>query len=267
MSVKTVYESAGEFFAAQHSPNLNRVTINTQVRYGCGEGSAAWESKQKNLLNNRSSCGWIPPVGTGSSEKTPTPGANGEKHLGWQIFSQAFVVVLGLAAVVISLALILNAYEVDENATATSATTTTAQQTPANSQNEASGGGGPTGPSGGTPTEVTAETPAPVSAAAPVSTSVSSSSVVAILTPIMAGIVGIAGLFFGVSATGSARGRQAGTEQTVADTTAKFADTSAKAIDLATVTQQSAPPIAETGGKEDPDPPEGETKRLGDDGF
>jgi hypothetical protein len=38
------------------------------------------------------------------------------------------------------------------------------------------------------------------------------SSVVAVMTPIAAGIVAIVGLFFGISGTGSARGRQAGAE-------------------------------------------------------
>jgi uncharacterized membrane protein YcjF (UPF0283 family) len=36
--------------------------------------------------------------------------------------------------------------------------------------------------------------------------STSASSVVAVLTPVMAGIIGVAGLFFGISATASSRG-------------------------------------------------------------
>jgi flagellar biosynthesis component FlhA len=53
------------------------------------------------------------------------------------------------------------------------------------------------------------------------SSSVSASSVVAVLTPVIAGIVGIAGLFFGLSATGSAKAKQAEADQQVATTEAK----------------------------------------------
>ena len=49
-------------------------------------------------------------------------------------------------------------------------------------------------------------------AAASAEASTSASSVVAVMTPIAAGIVGIVGLVFGISGTGSARGRQAGAE-------------------------------------------------------
>jgi hypothetical protein len=49
-------------------------------------------------------------------------------------------------------------------------------------------------------------------AAATAEASTNASSVVAVMTPIAAGIVAIVGLFFGISGTGSARGRQAGAE-------------------------------------------------------
>jgi hypothetical protein len=164
-----------------------------------------------------------------------------EKHLGWQIFAQATVVVLGLAAVVVCLALILNAYEVSEDPAPTTNTLTAATQQTAASD------GAPAQPGeqdGGATT--------PAAEPSGTSTSVSSSSVVAILTPIMAGIVGIAGLFFGISSTGSARGRQAGADQTVADTTAKAADASAKAVDLVAEVQQKEGPGASQGRQQSP---------------
>jgi hypothetical protein len=169
-----------------------------------------------------------------------------DSYLGWQIFSQSLVVILGLAAVVVSLALILDAYEVEEEAApAAAATTSTSQESVATNQSsQGRSGGGPNGTSHATPPSSTPPPPAPP---APESTSVSSSSVVAILTPIMAGIVGIAGLFFGVSATGSARGRQAGSEQTVAETTAKAADVNAKAMDLVAEAQQKGSPGSSPG--------------------
>jgi uncharacterized membrane protein YuzA (DUF378 family) len=175
-----------------------------------------------------------------------------DKHLGWQIFSQSMVVILGLAAVVVCLALILDAYEVEEESSAAAAASATAAQETAGGSEQSggkNGGGSPTGPVGGSPI--------PAASPVPGSTSVSSSSVVAILTPIMAGIVGIVGLFFGISATGSARGRQAGTAQTTADTTAKAADVNAKAIDLVTEVQQ----------KESPGSSPGTQRPQGDDDF
>jgi hypothetical protein len=183
-----------------------------------------------------------------------TAGQSGEKHLGWQIFSQSIVVILGLAAVVVSLALILDAYDVKEDVV--TATTTAQQDTGLTGNSNQSGeqnGGGPTGPDGSSPTRAAV----PVAATSPASeaASVSSSSVVSILTPIMAGIVGIAGLFFGISATGSARGRQAGTDQTVADTSAKATDASAKAVDLVTEVRQQESPNPPTGGTQ---PPQGD---------
>lgn len=54
--------------------------------------------------------------------------------------------------------------------------------------------------------------------------SVSASSVVAVLTPVMAGILGIVGLYFGVSSTGSARGRQAEADQKLAEAHASNAE-------------------------------------------
>jgi hypothetical protein len=202
-----------------------------------------------------------------------------EQHLGWQIFSQALVVILALVAVVVSLDLILNTYDVNESANPTvtapmspgqQVAATPARASQSSGQGRGSGGGG--GGGGGSGPGSSQEGVAPVAAAspAPTSTSVSSSSVVAILTPIMAGIVGIAGLFFGVSATGSARGRQAGSEQAAANSSQAVADASqtvarasAKAIDLATQSQQeeSLPAEEENGESK---ATQGE---LGDKGF
>jgi hypothetical protein len=97
------------------------------------------------------------------------------KYLGWRIASGALVVTLGLAAIVLSLHLVLDNYTV-------TATAETAGEA----------GGGETA-------------------------SASAASAVAVLTPLMAGILGIVGLFFGISATGSARGRAAEAEQTEAE--------------------------------------------------
>jgi hypothetical protein len=110
---------------------------------------------------------------------------NGEpastKYLGWRIFCGALVVALGLAAVVLSLHLVLDNYDVQETSSAAlvaaKGTTPTASDT----------------------------------------ASVSASSAVAVLTPVMAGIIGLAGLYFGISATASARGRQAAAEETKAE--------------------------------------------------
>lgn len=191
-------------------------------------------------------------------------GQESDKYLPWQILAQATVVILGLAAVVGSLALILDAYDVDEAPTmALAATTASADVTGTSNKlagqtggaNGTSGGSGPTGPGGGSPTEETTPSATP----APEATSVSSSSVVAILTPIMAGIVGIAGLFFGISGTGSARGREAGTEQAAADTTAK-------ALDLATEIQQESKPQGNDEGNGQ-SRQGGTSPPTGDDGF
>lgn len=89
----------------------------------------------------------------------------------------AAVVVAALGAVVLSLLLVLDNYDVE----------------------------GTTPAAGGVAAEVTAS--------ASDTASVSASSVVAVLTPVMAGILGITGLYFGISATGSARGRQAEVDQ------------------------------------------------------
>jgi hypothetical protein len=111
---------------------------------------------------------------------------NGEpastKYLGWRIFCGALVVALGLAAVVVALHLVLDSYDVKETASTTTAA-------------------------------VKGTTPAATNDTA----SVSASSAVAVLTPVMAGIIGLAGLYFGISATGSARGRQAAAEETEAE--------------------------------------------------
>ena len=159
-------------------------------------------------------------------------GGDGEtdanKYLGWRIFSGAVVVIGGLAAVVVALGLVLNTYEVKDEAQGAGATTAaqTAAATTVTAADEAGGAGGGGAASDGAGADGTASggaggggaqsepEPAPEPEAASAvpttdSTSVSASSVVAILTPVIAGILGVAGLFFGISGTGSARGREA----------------------------------------------------------
>lgn len=108
-----------------------------------------------------------------------------------RIFTGALVVVAALAAAVVSLGLILDNYDVSD-------TPTPAAQTATNGQVKVAGSTSP-------------------SASTTDTASVSASSVVAILTPVIAGIVGIAGLFFSISATGSARGREAEAEKVEAE--------------------------------------------------
>jgi hypothetical protein len=115
----------------------------------------------------------------GNRKKNGEPAST--KFLGWRIFCGALVVSLGLAAVVLSLHLVLDSYDVKETPSATVAA------------------------KGTTPT-ATSDT-----------ASVSAASAVAVLTPVMAGIIGLAGLYFGISATASARGRQAAAEETKAE--------------------------------------------------
>lgn len=78
-----------------------------------------------------------------------------------------------------------------------------------------------------------------------------SSAVVAVLTPIVASIAGIVGLYFGVSATGSARGQQAQTNTQVAQSlseTAKTTSQSAQTVsDLAESTRLLAEHTARIG--------------------
>jgi len=116
----------------------------------------------------------------GNRNKNGEPAST--KYLGWRIFCGALVVALGLAAVVVSLHLVLDNYDVKETSSTTEATAK------------------------GTIPTATSDT-----------ASVSASSAVAVLTPVMAGIIGLAGLYFGISATGSARGRQAAAEETEAE--------------------------------------------------
>jgi hypothetical protein len=78
--------------------------------------------------------------------------------------------------------------------------------------------------------KVTAPPPDGTDAAVGDSASVSASSVVAVLTPVMAAIVGIAGLFFGISATGSAKGRKAEAEEITAQSNAKSAEVNAAVL-------------------------------------
>lgn len=134
------------------------------------------------------------------------------KYLGWRIFTGGLVVVIALGALVGSLAVVLDAYETHEASAApvTSATTTAV---PASAPDGSSGktskdetSGGSSEPEGGA-TSAPAETSTAPTTPSDVA-SVSASSVVAILTPLAAAIVGIAGLFFGISATGSNRGRE-----------------------------------------------------------
>jgi hypothetical protein len=150
----------------------------------------------------------VPETPTGTTTTYEDPNA------GWRMFAGAAVVVLGIAALVISLALVLDAYESETK------TTTKTPKVSSNAQKAAkakkglasnkvvagkgkgkgakSAGGSRVVRGGGSKTVVTKETP-----------QVTASSVVAILTPLIAGIVGIAGLFFGLSASNSARGREA----------------------------------------------------------
>jgi hypothetical protein len=119
------------------------------------------------------------------------------------------VVTLGLIAVVLSLLLVLDNYDTEnETATSSATETTPASSTTVQTQSKGKGKGKGTG------SEPAPVTPAPVPPS-PVtdSSSVSASSAVAVLTPVIAAIVGIVGLFFGISATGSARGKEAEAEQ------------------------------------------------------
>jgi hypothetical protein len=106
-------------------------------------------------------------------------GTEDNEYLGLRIFIGGTVVAVALLALVISLNLVLDSYDVQ-------------QPSPATAKE----------PTGG----VTAATSVGTSSA-------SASSVVAVLSPVVAGIVGLAGLFFGISATGSTRGTEAETER------------------------------------------------------
>lgn len=77
----------------------------------------------------------------------------------------------------------------------------------------------------------------------------SASSVVAVLTPVVAGIVGVAGLFFGISATGSKRGREAESQSLVAETNAK---TAAEALPEVVKATNRAAAAAEAAGASRP---------------
>jgi hypothetical protein len=117
------------------------------------------------------------------------------------------VVTLGLIAVVLSLLLVLDNYDTEnETATPAATETTPASSTTVQTQNKGKGKGTGSEPAPVTPAPVP---PSPITD----SSSVSASSAVAVLTPVIAAIVGIVGLFFGISATGSARGKEAEAEQ------------------------------------------------------
>jgi cytoskeletal protein RodZ len=84
--------------------------------------------------------------------------------------------------------------------------------------------------------------------------SVSASSAVAVLTPVIAGIVGIAGLFFGLSATGSAKGQKVQGEQQIAKSEAESTSNLSEALKVA-VTNAAPPPPAGDSKPEDPGAP------------
>jgi uncharacterized membrane protein YcjF (UPF0283 family) len=103
-----------------------------------------------------------------------------------------------------------------------------------------------------------------------------SSAVVAVLTPVVAAIAGIVGLYFGVSATGSARGQQAQANAQVAQSAAEAVKTASEAaksasasaervsLSLPSVTREDvAVPAAGRagGGAAPPQPPRGNPPR------
>ena len=125
----------------------------------------------------------------------------------WRNVIGAAVVLAALAAAVISLSLILDNYDVGQTAPAPTPTASNpAADLPNGAQAEGDGRAG-----GNTTTASTDVATPPAAVAEPAAAS--ASSVVAILTPAIAGILGIAGLFFGISATGSARGSEAEAEK------------------------------------------------------
>jgi uncharacterized membrane protein len=67
-----------------------------------------------------------------------------------------------------------------------------------------------------------------------------SSAVVAVMTPVVAAIAGIVGLYFGISATGSARGQQAGQAQATANAARSIAEAARSTSEAATVAQQAS---------------------------
>jgi hypothetical protein len=125
-------------------------------------------------------------VATQVPDRTLTTGFQGKQTL--RIVIAAIVVVVGLAAMIGALALILHHYPAGSDKPGAGATATST-----------SGGGD------------------------------NSTSVVAILTPLATAIVGVIGLYFGVSATGSPRGQ-------AAETAAQTAATQDAALKLAAVT-------------------------------
>jgi hypothetical protein len=121
-------------------------------------------------------------------------GSDDNEYLGLRIFVGGTVVAIALIALVYSLHLVLDNYDGKAAVPAPTKTNVPTKNAPKTE-----------------PVAVVAETP-----------SVSASSVVAVLSPVVAGIVGIAGLFFGISATGSARGTEAETKRHVAAATEQF---------------------------------------------
>jgi hypothetical protein len=87
-----------------------------------------------------------------------------------------------------------------------------------------------------------------------------SSAVVAVLTPVIAGIAGIVGLYFGISATGSSRAQQAqtnadvarsatATATTAAENIAQVAQSATQAANSATEAAKSATQVAQSATK------------------
>ena len=143
----------------------------------------------------------------------------GTSYPGWRIFAGAFVVIASLAALVVALAFVLNTYDAGDSSAESETTTVAAvSAAPATAGGKAAANGGKRANGGTQPAPPAPATTQPATTAPADSASVSASSVVAVMTPVVAGIVGLAGLFFGISATGSARGKEAEVEQVKAET-------------------------------------------------
>lgn len=99
-----------------------------------------------------------------------------------------------------------------------------------------------------------------------------SSAVVAVMTPVGATIVGIVGLYFGISATGSARGRQAQANARVAESATDAAKSAVRAVESAstetsksaTELAKSAAAVARSGGAGDSPPAQPVAEPSGD---
>jgi hypothetical protein len=149
-------------------------------------------------------------LGLGGAKKEKKQNGDDEpastKYLGWRILCGGVVVTLALGAVVLSLHLVLGSYDTDSS----------------------------------NPPAANGSANIPTATATSETTSVSAASVVAVLTPVIAGIIGIAGLFFGISATGSLRGRQTETQQEIAEASVKATTQANDAVALAEAIKQEA---------------------------